>query len=642
MSKRPDPFVRIATIVILLLTTWHYASAISFGFWWDDPVWYSHMPGRSWWQLLLPVPEFQYYRPGSMLYVSQFLRTDGTYNAVALHWLQIGWHLLQVTLAYAIGKRLKLGNWTALFLSLLVALFPFSYQATAWAAPNQPMAAAFQGGAWLFFLVAFQRNNKQILAGSLLLYFISLTLQESSVSLAPLPLLLTAVLRTNNQTGLLESLRQPFQHRWHWPALYLALAAIFAIFWSLAPRQEGITELTLDWRTAVYLLQAIPYPLLGRPDGYATDIFASPVLIAIVVLVTTAVLLTLAARRGRFMLALAGIGWLSITIAPAVVGLRYSYVSIAPRLLHSGAIGVGLLWVSGLGGDGRSRTAWIGNIILLVIALQSSLMLFQFEKLYASGTSHLQTAVATLSQPEQDILFINFPDRYAPKRPPYPLGYWGMTLAPIVVDLAAFPPVLTGTTPTSASRAMPWIDQSVRDVGPYDIDMRGVIIQPSELAQLAASYDAVFVTRYTPSGEFALEEAGRLSGQAEQSCMARFGDGICLHDVVQEMENGRLHLTLSWSTTTPLSPNQTIFVHLSQPGQPPLAQSDGDSWMGMLPLVDWPMETAVIDQRTLDLPSNGSDLTLQIGIYDRVTGERLEGVDEGGRPLPHNAYTPRP
>jgi hypothetical protein len=90
---------------------------------------------------------------------------------------------------------------------------------------------------------------------------------------------------------------------------------------------------------------------------------------------------------------------------------------------------------------------------------------------------------------------------------------------------------------------------------------------------------------------------------------------------------------LVWSTERPLPPNQTIFVHLGQPGQPPLAQADGDTWRGLLPLADWPVGQSITEYRTLPYHEG---LALQIGVYDRATGQRLvtdTAVDYFGLPL---------
>ncbi len=636
--------IRLAFLVLLLVTVWHYQSALHFGFWWDDPVWYSHMPGRSWWELLLPIPEFQYYRPGSMLYVSFFLRHNGTYDVFALHWLQIGWHLLQVALSYAIVRLLKLRPWPSFFVALLVALFPFSYQATAWAAPNQPMAAAFQGGAWLLFLLAYRWQRRRWYGASLLLFFLAMMLQESSVSLAFVPMLLLLVVKLD---GLTFSqawqngrawLRHPLQNGWQWPLFYPLVALLFVAGWSLAPRQAGITGLNFEGETAVYLLQSVAYPLLARLKGYAPDHQVTAVVALASVVLTGGVLLWLAARQKRLVLASVGLGWALMSLLPAIVGLRFSYVSLASRLLHISAPGLALLWVSALWGrNGRHWLAWLGRLLLVGIALQSSLLLRQFENLYAVGADHLQEAIATLAEANGRLLFINFPDRYAPKRPPFPVGYWGMTLAPVVVELDDFLPLVTTETAESATRSMPWVDQ-MRQAEVYDVDLRGVIIQPSELARLASGYDAVYLTRYGVDGRFQLQEVGRFSALNSQDCVAVFAETICLQEVALRSGPDKLVVRLTWSTAAPLPPEYTVFMHLGQAGVPPVAQADGDTWLGMLPLADWPVDTAVIDLRTLPRPANNEPLQIRVGVYHRVSGARLAGVDAGKRPLPDNAF----
>ncbi len=636
--------MRLAFLTLFLLTIWHYQAATHFGFWWDDPVWYSHMRGRIWWELLRPIPEFQYYRPASMLYVSFFLRDDGTYDAFALHWLQIGWHLLQVALSYAIARLLKLRPSPAFFVALLVALFPFSYQATAWAAPQQPMAAAFQGTAWLFFLLGARGQRRGWYAASLLLFFLAMMLQESSVAVAFVPLLLWVVVKLD---GLAVSevwrngrswLRNPVQTGWVWPLLYPLVALLFVAGWSQVPRQEGITGLIFEGKTAVYLLQSLAYPVLARLNGYAPDHQVTSVVVLVVVLMTSVVLLWLAARQKRLALALAGLGWAVMSLLPAIVGLRFSYVSLASRLLHIAAPGIVLLWVSALWGrNGRSWLAWLGRLLLVGMALQSSLLLRQFEPLYAVGTQHLQETITTLAASNGRLLFINYPDRYAPKRPPFPLGYWGMTLAPVVVDLDDFLPLVTTATAESASYSMPWVDQ-MRQAEVYDVDLRGVIIQPSELARLALEYDGVYLTRYGVDGRFQLQAVGRLTPLRSQDCVAVFEDTICLQEVGLRSGPDQLEVRLTWYTAAPLPPEYTVFVHLGQAGVPPVAQADGDTWLGMLPLADWPVNTAVIDLRTLHRPASSEPLQIRIGVYNRVSGERVAGVDAGERPLPDNAF----
>jgi hypothetical protein len=255
----------------------------------------------------------------------------------------------------------------------------------------------------------------------------------------------------------------------------------------------------------------------------------------------------------------------------------------------------------------------------------------------------LENAATTAAETQEDgrLLFLNFPDRYARQRSPYPVGYWGLPLAPVVVELEDFQAIETGNKSVSVSRSMPWLDQEARASGPYQVDMRGVIIQPHELAALAASVKAIYLTRYLPDGRFQLQYAGHLQpGEAVACPLVRFDESICLHDVQMREIAGVYEVTLVWSTSEPLPSHLTIFTHLGQPGQPPLTQADGDTWRGALPLANWPPGDLIVEQRTLPHPPDRDSVVLQIGVYNWVDGERLPGVMvEGERPLPDNAFT---
>jgi hypothetical protein len=211
-------------------------------------------------------------------------------------------------------------------------------------------------------------------------------------------------------------------------------------------------------------------------------------------------------------------------VLPSLIGLPYSYLSLSPRTLYYAAPGVawlvlGAFWPS----ERRSVRGWpsylasaVGLAVLGLIAVGSVRQVADFQALYATGATHLQAAVAVMAEEVEKVagngrfLFINFPDRYAPKASPYPFGYWGVTLAPVVVALDEFAALQEGGTAQSASWAMPWIDETARANGPFQIDMRGVITPPEELYRLAADNQAIWLTNYDENGRFTLHHAGNL------------------------------------------------------------------------------------------------------------------------------------
>ncbi len=630
-------------LVILAGTAVFYGPSIHFGAIWDDPVWYGHAVGKTWLQTLLPSTDFQFYRPLTMLYVWLFLQPDGSFALVWQHLLQIGFHLLNVILAYAIAYRLGLSRWASLAVSLLLAFYPFAYQAVAWAAPQQPIVGLWQSAAWLAYLAArplpgsetrdWKLGGKGFLGigVSLLCFLLALLMQESSVAVAFVPLLYEFLLRqkVTSWPSFLTVLRSPGNKGWGAALAYAVLAGIYGLIWLAVPRQAGITQLALEPETAVYLLQGLVYPLVGRPFGYQSPLPVGQFWVITAVTLTLLLLLAVWHKRGR--LALLALMWMGLSQAPAFVGLGFSYVGGASRLLYAAVLPIGLLWVAALWPAPRwqRRAAWFGPLLILLIVGQSVWLMTGMARDFERGTSHLNEAITTMVQPSRELvgngrfLFINFPDRYEAKQRPYPFGYWGLTLAPAVVELADFVPLVAGETAVSISYSMPWLDLTEREAGPYQIDMRGVIIQPAELAQLAADGAVIYVSRYGADGNFQLQQVGAL-GQAvgQAGCLVQFEESICLHAVNYAVGEAEIEVMLAWSTERPLLPNQTIFMHLGEPGQPPLVQADGDTWRGLLPLSDWPTGRLVMEYRTLPrLPGDG--LALQIGVYNRETGQRL-------------------
>jgi hypothetical protein len=663
---------RLAFIVLLWATLYLYAPAVGFGFIWDDPIWFGHAWGKSWWQTLLPNPDFQFYRPLTMLYFWLFLRVDGSFAAELLHWVQIGWHLLSVVLAYAIGRRLGFGRWPAWALAALLAVFPLAYQAVAWAAPQQPLVNVLQSGAWVAYLMGRQKagysnvawrpfrvqysvNSKQYslfskrywLGGSLLLFVMALMVQESSVAVAFVPLLYEFLLhlKIDSRSRLREVLLAPMTTGWGWALAYPMVAFLFGVVWLIVPRQAGITGLTMQTETAAYLSQVLIYPLLGRPWGYAPDLALTQVGLLSGAGLGVAGLLALAWRNGRGRLALLALLWAVGSIVPLFVGLHFDYVKLAERLFYAPLLGVTLLWSaalwprSGVGGWWR----YAAMAVWLLIVAQSVWLLLLFGQMYRQGTAHLQTAIQEMSRQPGHYLFINFPDRYLLERPFYPSGLWGVTLAPVVVDLADFLPITTGHTAVSTSYSMPWLDAEARTDSPYTVDMRGVIIDPSHLYQQALTHDGVYLSRYEADGRFHLERAGHVQTGFDATCpLVRFDDIICLHEIQLEPQDNGVALSLTWSTAAAVPPHTTIFVHLGQPGTVPRFQADGDSWRGLLPLTDWQPGHLIHDERTLPFISDDEVMVLQIGIYNWVEGQRRPAVfiEEDGRerPLPDDAY----
>ncbi len=643
-------------IPLFWLTCAVYGQSLGYGFIWDDPLWYGHVSGRSLVEVLGPQLDFQFYRPGIMLVNWLLARPDGTFSAPLLHGFQLAMHLLTIALLYALFRRLGLARGPAQAGVALFALFPLSHQAIAWAGPHQTLVNALIGGAFLAWLAAqpgapgrpWRRGR---LGLSLLLFALGLTVLESAVVLAVMPLLISLTrARREPAAGWrrnVSAFRRTTACRL--ALAYVGLAAAYAVFWLLQPRLSGYTRLSLDGRVIAYLAQGFVGPLLGRPAGYAPGpMEPDPSRVAGVLglaLVLIVLMLLLARRQGRGGLAALGVTWASLALLPAAIGLDFAYISLASRLFYSAAPGVVLLWVAALTplSPAPGRRPPFATLLLAAVLLQSALLLGGFNRLYRAGTRHMAEleAVAT---PGARLLFLNFPDRFAPRRAPYPLGYWGLTLAPVSVDLAAFTRLSRGVELTADSASQAWIDADSREAGPWHVDLRGVSAPPEALWALAPGIDAVYLSRYGEEGSFRLERQGRAHVAAPGACeLARFGEVVCLDRLSLAREGDALRVTLGWSAIGPAGPHDIVFVHLGEPGRAPLAQLDGHPWANTLPMKVWQPGVRIEEERLLPWPAAlPTGATVNVGIYDWVEGERLPAWAADGTPLTDGIYAAAP
>jgi hypothetical protein len=640
--------ILLALAGLLLITAWIYTPALKFGFIWDDPPWYSRIIGKSFVELVSPMADYHMYRPALVLYNRLFLNPDDTFAAPMLHAAQIGWHLLNVCLLYALCRRLGLGSRVAFAASLLFAWHPFSHQATAWSAPAQPLAGTLQLGTFLTYVRARHgRKSSPLAAGiSILLFLLALAVQENSAALCLLPLLIEWVLRRSPSAS--PHPGTPVWRKIPWLALIYPLVAVgFGALWLLTPRQSGFTAPAFEGKVQLYFIQGFIFPLLGRPAGYAPGRTLAPATILILFGFALLWLLATAWHTGRIRQATLALAWGLFGIIVPATQLRYSYASIASRLFYHASPGIAALWACALlppVSRSLSRRLWraVGALALCLIAVQSTWLLAGFQRAYATGTAHLAEFIHSTQTGGDHLLYVNFPSRYTPKRPPYPIGHWRVILAPGSVDLGAFAASATGRHPQTFSRHMPWIDAEPRDAGPYQIDMRGELAPPDQLCRLAHEVDAVYLSRYHANGTFELQWAGAVAAVSNQDCeMATFGQTLCLQKVQVERQPDRLSITLAWLNLSPAQPHDTVFVHVGQPGQAPIAQADGDFWMGMLPLPLLAPGDDIREQRIVPLPTEmpPGQHEIKVGVYNRLTGERLPATTPQGTRLPDDAIS---
>lgn len=620
-------------MLLFLFTAALYARALHFGFIWDDPVWFYRVAGKSLWELITPLPEYHFYRPGTLLINRAFMRGDGTFDPVPMHAFQIGVHLLNVALVARLCRELRFGRGVALATAAFFALYPLSHQAVAWAAPQHAWVMLLSFISASTYVIARRQSRPALLAGSLIAYLLALSVQESAIQL--LPLLFLFEWRVRGRFRVLWRSAAPW--------LFVIVSLGYLAFWLWAPKYEGVTTLAFDPEVAWYLLQGLAYPVAGLLGGIPE--WAGGGMAAAFIGLVSILLL----RRRYWALAIGGV-WALCEQAATWVGLDYAYVNLSSRQFYLSAFGVALLWAAALSPDCSRprRRLWdvAGWAALALILVQGVWLLTGFQQMYAHGAT-VQSAmldVLATADEEDSLLFVNYPDRFEPYRRPYPLGYWGLTLAPVRVELADFALLTTGYAPHTESLSVLSLGLEGRDAGPYYVNMRGAPVAESTVYERAREVDAVYLVSYHSDGTMTLSRAGAVrkglaSGEAP---VARLGDVAELLSAGVSVTTDGVCVDLEWHALAAGTSTDAVFLHLTPPGEPPAAQADGAPGQGLLPLWTWKPGDLIEESRCF-VPVNGEippgAYLINVGIYNWETQTRLPVYLPEGSVLPDGVFT---
>lgn len=599
-----------------------YGPSLNFGLIWDDPKWYQQGVGQSVWQLFTSLPSYQFYRPLAIWLNWQMVSPSGVVNAPLAHAVQILAHVVTVMASVPALRALGLEPNHARLTALLFTLSPFAYQAVAWQAPQQPLTLM-----WILLAVVaahryLGRRHIRWLIFSLVAYGAALLFQESAVPFVFVFFWLAWI-------------RNPVSGQRAWPLLHLALAIVYLLLWLNVPRASNVTGAGFQPVVLGYLLQGIVFPIAAL----TVSLLREAPLIHMISLYAGATLLLMLGlwKQTTGRAALFTLLWISAGLLPIYAGLSWAYVEVGSRLLYPASLGIALLWAGWLTPlmDSHHRRARLASGALLVGLL--GLCLFQwsqFQQLYQRGTAHLRRTVDVLSaSPDQPLLFINYPDRLELYPAPYPLGVWGLTLAPVVQNLADYALAQRGQSASDESRSVFLVGAADRAAWPYRVFMRGSDTPPHEVFSAALSAHTVFITDYLPGGALRLRAVGRVktADPSVVSRLAAFNVNADLTETDIQFDEHGLVLRLVWLCRAPFRPGDTIFVHLWQNGVFAGA-ADGDSLGGLLPLSAWQPGMNIVDLRPLHFPAlPPGTYEIRVGLYSQWDNVRypaftLEGT----------------
>jgi hypothetical protein len=109
-----------------------------------------------------------------------------------------------------------------------------------------------------------------------------------------------------------------------------------------------------------------------------------------------------------------------------------------------------------------------------------------------------------------------------------------------------------------------------------------------------------------------------------------------------------LHLTLYWQAMIKMAQSYTVFVHLLNEGGLMGGQWDSVPGGGLLPTTSWLEGEVIADEYEVPIKAGAppGEYTIEIGMYEASTGERLQvrgedGDVEGNRIVLHKIQVPR-
>jgi len=99
-----------------------------------------------------------------------------------------------------------------------------------------------------------------------------------------------------------------------------------------------------------------------------------------------------------------------------------------------------------------------------------------------------------------------------------------------------------------------------------------------------------------------------------------------------QMDNGQVRVRLVWYAENAAVQPFIVFVHLLQ-GDQRIAQADSPPAGGYYPSEAWRPGDVIVDEHWLDWPNLQGDEQVMIGLYNPISGKRLNVLDASGQPI---------
>lgn len=588
-----------------------------------------HMTLASVW---LPSPEHTYYRPFFFLTYIFFRDLFAQYPVMLMHGINILQHGLNVWLIMQLSWKLWGDRCWAVSSGLLFALYPFAYQdVVSFASTTHLLTLNFLlGGALLYPQLIKSDGVKRIwLTTSIaLIGILGLLTHESALIFGPLLIFI----HYNKE-----------KFKWDWRLLlkpYTFFCVIDIAYLALYPlinkQSDAFLALTMTALRdkMLFALQGITYPiaslfpLTGEGSGLALILSGSVILVGF-----SAYRLRDSKMLWPMLLAW---GWYLLGASLVVIPLGLDYVLHSPRLLYIPATGVAFLWPMLLQNRQRAThglTVIVISGILISSALSLQGSIARFDALM-TPVREMQT-IPELNDGDQ-IIFVNLPEYLVPARSSYPLGVeFAALLGSHLYSEELVWLNTQNTTLRSAAIEVPDIRQENTSYhyGIFAPDTVGKILTtPRDIRHHVIS------THYLPETLKAGYTGFFTQADDPQTTLARMGPFLLL-DVKTISANRKNYLELTWYLAGEIDPLQTFFIHIVDKDGVLLTQADGLPLGAPLASLGVQPGNLITDLRPLPESVLAAHSSIQIGLYNYLTGERAPVFRLDGSEYPEQMFT---
>ncbi|MBI5715958.1 MAG: hypothetical protein HZC38_21380, partial [Chloroflexi bacterium] len=359
----------------------------------------------------------------------------------------------------------------------------------------------------------------------------------------------------------------------------------------------------------------------------------APITQALMAAATAALFLFLTRPRQSLPSLVLALIWWGVAMSLAWIARPIEYLEVSPRVMYFPSWAASLAWGMILLDKEKWRRA-VGGVTVVLVILQSWTTLQQSTQLYLNGSRWMDQLI-NVGKEGGRLLFVNAPDRFMYREQLYPLGYWGMLVAPVSQDLSDFVRFTTGVKMETKSLSDFQLMKPMMDASPYFVNTRGSANAHASDAMYDSILwaDKVMWTDYGRDGSLTINYVGDVRASPLTSTLiGRVGDVAQVTSASVMRDGNSLRVTLLWRSLNAAKPTDTIFVHVLDSSGALVGQGDGESLNGLLPPSAWRVGHEIEDVRLIvfDTPLIAGEYRITVGMYDRADGKRYKAFDVKG------------